>query len=130
MTQSIEQIVNGLNQLLFVDELAQDPSFSKFVPAVYEKQGTDWQAYFETDFNARFNGLMMLGAKQVNKVFTGVFPSEEVLQRFLQEAEAGDLLVLHHPLDTRSGDPHGEWGEGVIAIPETYLRQIRERKLN
>jgi putative NIF3 family GTP cyclohydrolase 1 type 2 len=97
---------------------------------VYEPIGFDWQSFFEVDFTARFNGLMLRGAEEVNIVYCSVFPTVEVLQKFIDSSREGDLLFLHHPLDMACGDPRGAWGQGFQPIQPDLLAAMRAKRLS
>ncbi|MCG6197419.1 Nif3-like dinuclear metal center hexameric protein, partial [Anoxybacillus sp. LAT_38] len=107
-----------------------DPGFSRFIPMVYEPVGFDWQRFFEAEFVRRFNGLMLRGREQVHTVFLAVFPTDEVLKRFLDESVPGDLLFMHHPLLMECGDPRGRWGRGFVPIRRDLLLALKEKELS
>jgi putative NIF3 family GTP cyclohydrolase 1 type 2 len=116
---------------LFADgSLVPDPAFSRFVPMVYDAIGFDWRRRFEPGFVARFNGLVVRGAEDVNAVFCAAFPSAGVLEEFLRAASPGDLLFCHHPIDLRSGDPRGALGTGFVPIEPATLDLMAQRNLS
>lgn len=116
MAIQLQKIVNTLDNFFEVKKLEQDPGFSRFVPETYVAAGIDWRRFFTEQFSRRFNGLMIQGLDQVGRIFQGVFPSREVLTKFLEQAKPGDLFFSHHPLDMRCGDPRGEWSP-VAFVP-------------
>ncbi|WP_026692714.1 Nif3-like dinuclear metal center hexameric protein [Peribacillus kribbensis] len=126
----LHQMVQKLDQELRIDDYGKDSGFSRFIPAVYEPAGFEWDMFFEKKFTELFNGLMLKGGPEVSKVFLAVFPADEVLEKFIAEAKEGDLLFMHHPLVMECGDPQGKWGQGFIPVKERYLRQIKEKKLS
>lgn len=85
---------------------------------VYDPIRFDRKNAFEPDFTERFNGLliklMIKGSEKVRTVHLAVFPTDEVLETFLDDARSGDLLFMHHPLFMECGDPRG-WGRGFSA---------------
>lgn len=127
---SLIKIKSELDSLFRVMELEKDPGFSKFIPMVYESIKLQWENYFEEDFSRRFNGLMIRGAEEVSTVFLAVFPTDEVLERFIQESREGDLLFMHHPLFMECGDPRGNWGRGFVPIREDLLQRIINKRLS
>ncbi|PTM59094.1 Nif3-like dinuclear metal center hexameric protein [Desmospora activa] len=127
---SIQTLAQKLDQLFRLDIMALDSAFSRFIPMVYDSVGIDWKSRFEPDFTRRFNGLMMRGAEEVGRVFLAVFPSDDVLDRFVAEAEAGDLLFMHHPLLMECGDPRGRWGRGFVPIAEERLNAVAKKQLS
>ncbi len=126
----LEKVEKELNDYFKVKELAEDPAFSRFIPMVYEPIGFDWRSFFEKDFVQRFNGVMIRGSESIQTVYLAVFPTDDVLENFIQQAEEGDLLFMHHPLLMECGDPRGASGRGFVPIAEHYLHQLKEKKLS
>ncbi|WP_412103600.1 Nif3-like dinuclear metal center hexameric protein [Rossellomorea aquimaris] len=122
-------IVQRLNQTFEIKSYGKDPAFSRFIPQVYDGK-MDWKAKFEPAFSELFNGLMIKGKSEVKSVFLAVFPTEDVLETFIQEGEPGDLLFMHHPLLMECGDPKGNWGRGFVPIKESLIDRIREKGLS
>lgn len=125
----LSQVVNALDSFFKVKGLKKDPSMSRFVPMVY-KENHKWKKTFEPDFQKRFNGLMVKGADKVQTVFTASFPHDEILQKFISQSEAGDLLFLHHPIPLESGDPKGNLGRGFLPINSILFQKIIKKKLS
>lgn len=113
-----------------VKELESDPAMSRFVPMVYEPIGFDWKKEFEPDFVARCNGLMLRGAEDVSAIFCSVFPTSEVLAKFISQSQTGDLLFLHHPIDMQCGDPRGELGRGFQPIAPKTIETMKSKELS
>jgi putative NIF3 family GTP cyclohydrolase 1 type 2 len=105
-------------------------SFGRFLPRVYDPISFDWKSAFEKDFVELCNGLMLKGDAEVGKVFLAVFPTDKVIERFIDEGKSGDLLFMHHPLLMECGDPNGDWGQGFVPIKEKYINEIKEKKLS
>jgi putative NIF3 family GTP cyclohydrolase 1 type 2 len=57
--------------------------------------GRHWRDYAERDWQGRWNGLMVRGQGDVERVATCVFPSD----RIIVSLEPGTLLFSEHPLD-------------------------------
>ncbi|WLD94703.1 Nif3-like dinuclear metal center hexameric protein [Alkalihalobacillus sp. AL-G] len=128
--ENMVKVKQLLDSLFNIIELDRDPGFSRFIPQVYDPIKVDWTQYFEADFSKRFNGLMMKGSDQMNTVFLAVFPTDQVLESFINEASEGDLLFLHHPLVMECGDPRGEWGRGFVPIRKSLLQSLKDKKLS
>ncbi|RAS88174.1 hypothetical protein A6E21_27620 [Bacillus cereus] len=126
----LKEIVSKLDDELDIKSFGKDSSFSRFIPKVYEPLNFEWQTNFEKDFVELFNGLMLKGSSIVEKVFLAVFPTDKVLERFIEESNSGDLLFMHHPLLMECGDPKGEWGKGFLPIKERYITKIREKNIS
>ncbi len=127
---SLWKIEQALERLFRVNEWEKDPGFSRFIPMVYDPLGFLWQDFFEPEFTNRFNGFMLRGREEVNTVFLAVFPTDEVLDRFIAESSPGDLLFMHHPLVMECGDPRGQWGRGFLPINWEHLEAIRAKELS
>lgn len=128
--ESLTTIVAALDQFFDLANAAPDLAFSRFLPKVYQAESRPWRSWMEPAFVARFNGLMVRGAENVRTVFLASFPSVPVLATFLDRAEPGDLLFLHHPVDLESGDPRGEWGRFFQPIADDTILALAERKLS
>ncbi|MDM5315265.1 Nif3-like dinuclear metal center hexameric protein [Fictibacillus sp. b24] len=126
----LKEIDNAIDELFHYREIGKDPAFSRFIPMVYDPIAFDWRKEFQTEFKQLFNGLMLRGKEEVNRVFLAVFPSDEVLTRFITESSPGDLLFMHHPLVMECGDPRGKWGSGFIPIPPRYIQQMKDKRLS
>jgi putative NIF3 family GTP cyclohydrolase 1 type 2 len=73
---------------------------------------------------------MIKGASNVERIFLAVFPTDHVLERFIEESGSGDLLFMHHPILMECGDPKGKWGKGFVPIKEKYIKQMKEKNLS
>jgi putative NIF3 family GTP cyclohydrolase 1 type 2 len=123
-------MVSELNRVFEIEEFGKDSRFGRFLPVAYEETGFDWKGIFEKEFTELFNGLMIKGAPEVSKVFLAVFPTDEVLENFIDNSTVGDLLFMHHPLLMECGDPNGDWGKGFVPIKTEYINRIRDKKLS
>lgn len=121
-------LVKFLNDYFLIEKYGPDPSMSRMVPMVYEN--FEWDRYFTQYFFNYFNGLMIEGGENINTVFGSVFPTEEVLKKFIKESEEGDFLFLHHPIDMECGDPRGLSGRAFLPIKKEQLDKIIQKKLS
>ncbi|MCR8847924.1 Nif3-like dinuclear metal center hexameric protein [Rossellomorea sp. SC111] len=129
MVEKLIDIIQRLDQTFDIRSYGEDPAFSRFIPQVYEGK-MDWKAKFEPVFTKLFNGLMIKGESEVENVFLAVFPTDEVLEAFIQNGKPGDLLFMHHPLLMECGDPKGNWGRGFVPIKESLIDRIRKKGLS
>jgi putative NIF3 family GTP cyclohydrolase 1 type 2 len=127
---NLSAVVKAIDRLFKVKKLKKDPSMSRFIPVVYDDIGFDWRNFFEPDFVHRGNGLMIRGARKIENVFLGVFPSREFLSRVFEKAKAGDMVFLHHPINMECGDPRGKKGRGFLPVPPVLLREIKNRDIS
>lgn len=128
--EPLSSITERLDAFFRIGESSPDPSFSRYIPQVYEAAGVDWQESFEPEFTRRFNGLMLRGEESVGTVFCSVFPTPEVLDAFIERADPGDTIFLHHPLDIECGDPLGPLGRGFLPIATEHLDAMRAKGLS
>ncbi|WNB92868.1 Nif3-like dinuclear metal center hexameric protein [Bacillus sp. NEB1478] len=126
----LQKIDQAIDELFRYREIGTDPAFSRFIPMVYDPIQYPWRDQFEPEFNQLFNGIMIKGVEEVGRVFLAVFPTDDVLTRFISEGEAGDLLFMHHPLVMECGDPRGEWGKGFVPIQPHLIQQMKEKSLS
>lgn len=73
---------------------------------------------------------MIRGAENVNTIFLAVFPTDDVLEKFISQSMPGDLLFMHHPIVMECGDPLGKSGRGFTPISSKYLQAIKEKQLS
>lgn len=128
--ESLAKIVAALDEFFDVPRSGADPAFSRFLPGVYDATPRPWQSWTEPPFATHFNGLMLRGAAAIRTVFLAAFPSDEVLRAFLDRADPGDLLFVHHPIDLESGDPRGAWGRFFRPIADEIIDALRARQLS
>lgn len=128
--QSLAEITAALDEFFDVPNSGADPAFSRFLPAAYANAPSPWQLWVEPSFATHFNGLMLRGDARVNTVFLSAFPSVEVLQAFLSRGAPGDVLFVHHPIDLKSGDPRGRWGNFFQPIDSETIEALRAKQLS
>jgi putative NIF3 family GTP cyclohydrolase 1 type 2 len=87
----------------------------------WREAGVPFKRYVTPRFAERTNGLMLDSAPEVARVFTLVFPSEEVLTEVERRAGGEPALIFtHHPMDFETS------GHGLMAIAEEWLRRLKE----
>lgn len=126
----LDQLKSELDSLFEINSLNKDPAFSRFVPMVYDPIDYNWRSEFETAFTERFNGLMIKGSQEVSTIYLAVFPTDDVLSGFIQDATEGDLLFMHHPIPMECGDPRGKWGRGFIPVSVNFIDEIINKRLS
>ncbi|PEW86451.1 hypothetical protein CN446_29225 [Bacillus cereus] len=127
---ALKEIEQSLNHLFQIVKYGKDSSFSRFLPATYDQIQFPWQQFFEATFVELFNGLMIRGTENVNTIFLAVFPTDDVLEKFISQSMPGDLLFMHHPIVMECGDPLGKSGRGFTPISSKYLQAIKEKQLS
>ena len=127
--EELLNVVQSLDNEFGIERFGVDPAFSRFIPQVYNNK-VDWKNLFEPKFTKLFNGLMIKGNATVQNIFLAVFPTNEVLEQFIEGGEAGDMLFMHHPLLMECGDPNGKWGRGFVPIDESLLNKVVRKGLS
>ena len=95
-----------------------------------EKLTDDWKKmdfneYISENFKKRYMGLVLDNSKEVNKVYTAVFPEEKILNKILDSGEKDVLLFTHHPM---------VWditAEKIFKdIRQEYLKKFKENRIS
>jgi putative NIF3 family GTP cyclohydrolase 1 type 2 len=83
--------------------------------------GIPLERYATAGFMRRHNGLMLDSGEDVERVYTLVFPSDDVLAEVVRRAEGRPAFVFtHHPMDFETS------GRGLIPMSEAALQRLRE----
>jgi putative NIF3 family GTP cyclohydrolase 1 type 2 len=88
----LDELVGELDSYFRIPDVENDdwaPAFE----AVYDEPY--WREYVEPGYEGKWNGLMLRGEGEVERVVTCVFPSD----RIVGGLEPGTLLFSEHPLD-------------------------------
>lgn len=126
---ALDKVVEELDSFFNIEDLEKDPAMSHFVSQVYKDSEHELK-YFKKTFLKRYNGLMIEGDKNINRVFTASFPHDEILSKFISESIRGDLLFLHHPIPLESGNSKGKLGRGFIKNNPSLIQKILKKKLS
>jgi putative NIF3 family GTP cyclohydrolase 1 type 2 len=110
-----EQLYESLNKKFELDRIQED-----------EWSALDLGDYVTENFKETYKGLVLDNTKEIQKVYTAVFPSEHVLDYILATNAKNLLLFTHHPMiwDTSSA------GNPFRNIPKKYLEELRERAIS
>ncbi len=82
--------------------------------------------YATESFKRTHMGLVLDNSKDIQKVYTAVFPSERVLDHILASGERDVLLFTHHPMIWHPE----EGGFPFRNIPAEYLDKLKERAIS
>jgi putative NIF3 family GTP cyclohydrolase 1 type 2 len=100
------------------DDFAEIEEFSR-------EAGVPLEKYATPDFMRRHNGLMLHNADDAERVYTLVFPSDEVLEEVERRAEgAPSLIFTHHPMDFETS------GRGLMPIGEAAFKRLRDARIS
>ncbi|MGH2670867.1 MAG: Nif3-like dinuclear metal center hexameric protein, partial [bacterium] len=95
------------------DDFAEIETFCREAGIALERHATP-------SFMRRHNGLMLDNAEEVQRVYTLVFPSDEVLAEVERRAGGGAALIFtHHPMDFETS------GRGLLPIGTEWLERLR-----
>ena len=116
-------LVSRLDEYLRIDGY-EGEDFAIIVEFSHEA-GVPIEEYATTEFLRRFNGLMLDNTGEVRRLFTLVFPSDEVLAEVERLAGGeGALILTHHPMDMETG------GRGLVPIAASWLDRLRRARIS
>lgn len=105
-------------------ERYESDDFETIIPHSHDA-GIAIEDYATPDFLRRFNGLMLNNSDRVERVFTIVFPSDQVLADVETRAAGRPALIFtHHPMDFETS------GRGLLPIGEIWLRRLRIARIS
>lgn len=58
----------------------------------------DFNEFISKNFKKRYMGILLDNAKEIDVVYTAVFPSDNVLNKILELEKQEVLLITHHPM--------------------------------
>ncbi len=87
---------------------------------------TELDDYLCSSFKERSMGLVCDFAKEINKVYSAVFPTEEVMKKIINDGAADAMLFLHHPSiwDIRRAP------KAFYQMERTLLEKYKERRIS
>jgi putative NIF3 family GTP cyclohydrolase 1 type 2 len=88
----LEELAGELDRYFRIPEVEND-DWSPAFDAVYDE--SYWRDYVEPGYEGKWNGLMVRGEGDVERVVTCVFPSD----RIIAGLQPGTFLFSEHPLD-------------------------------
>lgn len=76
----------------------------------------DVNDYLSANFKERSMGLVCDFANEINKVYTAVFPTEQVLQKIINDGIKDAMLFVHHPSiwDSRRPSPFYQMDRSLL----------------
>ena len=107
--------------------------YAKLEEFITPEMSDDWyesmdsiKDFISEDYKKRSMGLVCDFAKQINKVYTAVFPSDKVMQKILYDNVEEAMLFVHHPAtwDIR------EAPNVFIQMDRELLEQFKNRRIS
>lgn len=116
------KISTFLNNAFNVSDYSPDIPFSNLIPQGYGN--TDLIDNFEPNFLNNFNGLMVKNSNNIEKIYTSVFLSKEVIDEIINHGQGNALLIVHHPMEDQTSD------KGFLSLPKNYLQKLKDKKIS
>ncbi len=120
----MDDIVTKLDAFFNVNRFQPDLPFSHLAPQVYAETGIELEMYLESTFLERFHGLMVRNSQRVEKVYSIVFVSDEIVKKVLARGERDVLLISHHPLVMETS------GRGFLPLSERCFVEMQDRGIS
>ncbi len=84
------------------------------------------QEFVTENFRKRYMGILADNTDEVVKVYTAVFPSENVMREVLDKKEQNILLFTHHPVDWKVKENQSPF----VNFNKYLLREFRKNKIS
>jgi putative NIF3 family GTP cyclohydrolase 1 type 2 len=101
---NLDSMAAELDAFFEIDALPPDSPFRYLVPETYLGTGIRLETHFESAFLESFHGLMMRNGRDVERVYTAVFLSDEIVGKVVARPGKDALLICHHPLVMETSD--------------------------
>jgi putative NIF3 family GTP cyclohydrolase 1 type 2 len=85
----------------------------------------DFNEFTSGNFKKRYMGLMADNASEIKKVYTAVFPTEEVIGHILAKGEKDAMLFIHHPMIWEIDGKNGVFRN----IPWVGFKKLRDNHI-
>src|SRR5574341_1510367 len=106
-----DDVVRRLDQFFRLNDYPAD-DFAE-IELFCREAGIPLERYATPEFMRRHNGLMLRNAEEVERVYTLVFPADEVLAEVERRAAGHPALIFtHHPMDFETS------GRGLLPVGE------------
>jgi putative NIF3 family GTP cyclohydrolase 1 type 2 len=120
----LDRMTAQLDAFFGIDALPPDSPFRFLVPETYQGTGIRLESHFENSFLERFHGLMMRNGRQVERIYTAVFLSDEIVGKVVPHAGGDAVLICHHPLSMETG------ARGFLPLSRESLAAARDSSLS
>ena len=120
----LHKIAEFLDNYFRVHEFQPDQPFSQLVPEVYGEAAISFEEYLEPRFLKSYHGLMIRNGTSVEKIYSIVFPADEIIEELLKKEKQNVLIITHHPLMMETSD------RGFVPLPEDLLRGMKDQHIS
>jgi putative NIF3 family GTP cyclohydrolase 1 type 2 len=120
----LEELVAELDNFFQVETFQPDVPFSSLVPSVYRKANIGLKEFFRSSFLDRFHGLTVHNGSIIDRIYSVVFLSEEVLDKILTGGRREALVITHHPLMMETSN------RGFLPISREHLSVMQSRGIS
>jgi putative NIF3 family GTP cyclohydrolase 1 type 2 len=120
----LDEIATELDAYFALDSLPPDLPFSRLLPVAYEGTGIRLEMVLERAFLECFHGLMICGGQVIERIYSAVFLSDEIVAKVALRAKGNALLICHHPLVMETSN------RGFLPLSEASLVTIRDRRIS
>jgi len=120
----LNEIVRELDSVFRIHDFSPDLPFSKLVPEVYRATDIVLDEFLEPGYLRRFHGLMVRNGDVINKVFTLVFLSDEMLETVASLKAKDCMIFTHHPLLMETSD------RGFLPLSASWFTFMIENRIS
>jgi hypothetical protein len=85
----------GLDSFFELGQWEPAPAMKRFVPRFYSDVDFDYASIFETEFNHKYNGLMLRSGDHVNHIYLATFPKKEIVDEICARAKSFKIIITH-----------------------------------
>lgn len=119
----LSNIIEYLDNFFNIEKIPTDMPFSMSLPARYDNTVDDYKTFFTNSFLKNFHGLMIENDGIIDKIYTTVFLSEEILDKIFLSGDTNLLIFSHHPMDMESS------GRGFLPLRREYLEEMKKKNI-
>ncbi len=121
---NLDSLTRRLDAEFNIASIPPDEPFSRILAKIYDAAQIEFRRYVVAQFLQNFHGLMIRNSDIVEKVYSAVFLSGEILDKIFQQNISDTFIFLHHPMDMESSN------RGFLPIEEKYFSEMRRRRIS
>lgn len=119
----LERVCKELEDVFPVKFARKYEPLSFIFPAVNLEARINYKKLYERKFLESYNGLMVRGSKNVERVFCIVFPSDRVLREIINRCRTGDFIFTHHCCGY-------DETQGFVAVPQELVEELQVKQVS